>query len=123
MRAAYDLVVEIYTVQALPRTLRTAATAAVGSLVAAGGTLVVIQAVLGPDEDPAQGPPWPLTRTEIEAFATGDPVLTSLDSVPEAGGWSAPAGWPPSPVRPERGRSRGEPARRPGRWPLAGCRP
>jgi hypothetical protein len=65
-------VVEIYMVQARPRSLRADATTAVDRLVAPGGTLVVIQAVLGADEDPDDGPPWALTRTRLT------PVLTPL---------------------------------------------
>lgn len=77
----FDLVVEIYTVQALPRSLRAAATAAVGRLVAAGGTLLAIQAVLGPEEDPSAGPPWPLTREEVEAFAAGGLNAVRIEQV------------------------------------------
>jgi hypothetical protein len=61
-------VVESYTVQALPEALRAQATAAVASFVAAGGTLLVIAAGREPGEH-ADGPPWPLTRDEVEAFA------------------------------------------------------
>jgi pimeloyl-ACP methyl ester carboxylesterase/SAM-dependent methyltransferase len=67
--AAYDLVVEIHTVQALPRDVRTRAIAAVARLVAPGGTLLVI-AFAGPADQP--GPPWPLTRAEVDAFAVDD---------------------------------------------------
>ncbi|RKN45430.1 class I SAM-dependent methyltransferase [Micromonospora endolithica] len=69
-RHAFDLVVESMTVQALPPDLRPAAIAAVGGLVAPGGTLLVI--AVGRDEGgvPA-GPPWPLTRAEVDAFAAG----------------------------------------------------
>jgi Thiopurine S-methyltransferase (TPMT) len=66
---AFDLVVEIYTVQALPRSVRSAAAAALRYLVAPGGTLLVVQAVLGPQDDPDEGPPWPLTRPELDSFA------------------------------------------------------
>ena len=72
---AFDLVVEIYTVQALPRSVRARATAAVRDLVGPGGTLVVIQACLPDDGDAEDGPPWPLTRDEIDAFA-GDRLHT-----------------------------------------------
>lgn len=65
---AFDLVVEIFTVQAVPRDLREQFVAAVSGLVAPGGTLVAIQAVLDPDDD-GSGPPWPLTREEIGSFA------------------------------------------------------
>ncbi len=41
---------------------------AVGSLVAPGGRLVVIQAIRGEGEV-VDGPPWPLTETEMRSFA------------------------------------------------------
>jgi SAM-dependent methyltransferase len=66
---SFDLVVEIYTVQAMSRTVRNRATANVGSFVAPGGTLLVVQVHADAVDD--HGPPWLLTRDEIEAFATG----------------------------------------------------
>ncbi|SCL48851.1 Methyltransferase domain-containing protein [Micromonospora citrea] len=68
-RHGFDLVVESMTVQALPVELRGAATAAVASLVAPGGTLLVIAAGRGDDEAPPAGPPWPLSRAEVAGFA------------------------------------------------------
>lgn len=68
-RRAFDLVVEIITVQALPRSLRAAAIARVRDLVAPGGTLLVISAVQEPDVPVGDVPPWPLRRDEIDAFA------------------------------------------------------
>jgi SAM-dependent methyltransferase len=76
-RGAWDLVIESNTVQALPRSLRPVATASVASLLAPGGTLVVLAAAL--DTPTEQGPPWPLTRDEAQAFATGGVRLVSLD--------------------------------------------
>ncbi|MGN9813077.1 class I SAM-dependent methyltransferase [Micromonospora sp. BQ11] len=70
-RHGFDLVVESMTVQALPLRLRPAATAAVGELVAPGGTLLVIAAGRGDDDTRPAGPPWPLSRAEVDAFATG----------------------------------------------------
>lgn len=66
----FDLVVEIFTVQSLPQRLHDKAIGAVTDLVVPGGTLVVIAAAR---EDAAapDGPPWPLSRTEIEQFASG----------------------------------------------------
>ena len=71
---AFDLVVEIYTVQALPISLQPAATKQVGELVRAGGTLLVIAAARDDDtpDDSVEGPPWPLTRASIDAFAQND---------------------------------------------------
>jgi SAM-dependent methyltransferase len=69
-RSAFHFVVESITVQALPDPPRPAATANVSSLVAPGGTLLVLAAAREQHE-PANGPPWPLVRAEVEAFATG----------------------------------------------------
>lgn len=66
--AAFDLVVEIVTVQALPTDLHPPAIAAVRSLVARGGRLIVIGWAPEPGEPPP-APPWPLSRAEIDSFA------------------------------------------------------
>jgi SAM-dependent methyltransferase len=76
---AFDLVVECNNVQALPRSLRARATAAVAAFVAPGGTLLVVAAaatVRGAD-----GPPWPLTRAEVSAFAAGGLTEVSVEKV------------------------------------------
>jgi SAM-dependent methyltransferase len=87
---AFDLVVESNTVQALPRDLRARATSSVASFLAPGGTLLVLAAAL---EAPSPvGPPWPLTRDEISAFATGGVRPVSLEDLPSdrfAGRWRA----------------------------------
>ncbi len=75
--AAFDLVVEIITVQALPEPYRGQAIVNVGRLVAPGGTLIAIAAARQESDVPAQAPPFPLTRAEVDAFATDglEPVL------------------------------------------------
>jgi SAM-dependent methyltransferase len=83
-RRAFDLVVESNNVQALPRSLRARATAAVGSLVAPGGTLLVLAAVAAAKDD--DGPPWPLTRDEVSAFATDGLSEVSVEELPAADG-------------------------------------
>ncbi|GAB2486865.1 class I SAM-dependent methyltransferase [Jatrophihabitans fulvus] len=65
----FDLVVENMTVQSLPPDLHAAATDAVASLVAPGGTLLVLGPVAVPGDD--EGPPWPLRADEIDRFAAG----------------------------------------------------
>lgn len=79
----FDLVVEIMTVQALPDPPRAAAIAQVPRLVATGGTLFVVAAVHR-DGDEGQGPPWPLTRAEIDAFAVDglEPVAVEQTTLP-----------------------------------------
>jgi SAM-dependent methyltransferase len=79
---SFDLVVESNTVQALPRSLRAAATAAVAAFVAGGGTLVVLAAAVDSLSEADPGPPWPLTSSEALAFATGGLRLVSLDRRP-----------------------------------------
>jgi SAM-dependent methyltransferase len=64
---AFDLVVESLTLQALPDPPRRDAIPRVGDLVAPGGTLIVI-ARARDEGEVVQGPPWALTRSEIDAL-------------------------------------------------------
>jgi len=66
-KRAFDLVVEVYTLQALPADIRSGAVAAVAELVAPGGILLVVCRAREVEE-PAAGPPWHLTREELGAF-------------------------------------------------------
>jgi SAM-dependent methyltransferase len=65
---AFDFVLEIYTVQALVGDLRAQAVTMIAQFVAPGGQLLVIARGREENEPEAQGPPWPLTRTEIDGF-------------------------------------------------------
>lgn len=65
---SFDFVLEIYTVQALPAQLRPGAIEKIAQFVAPGGRLLVIARGRAEGEPEGQGPPWPLTRTEIEGF-------------------------------------------------------
>jgi len=81
---AFDLVVEIYTVQALPIALQAAAIKQVTELVGPGGTLLVVAAAR-PDDQPdeeVEGPPWPLTRAAIDSFTAPDLHLIQLEKAP-----------------------------------------
>jgi SAM-dependent methyltransferase len=64
--AAFELVVESFTVQSLPPADHARAIASVRGFPAPGGTLLVIASAA--DEPPTDGPPFPLTRAEIESF-------------------------------------------------------
>ena len=70
-RGAFDFVLESLTVQSMPRSVRREAIAGVSGMVAPGGTLLVIATALGDHESPDEGPPWQLTREELEWFAQG----------------------------------------------------
>ena len=68
---AFDLVVEIYTVQPLLGEARDRALASLHGPVAPGGTLLVVSMAADTDNpvrDPAMMP-WPLTRAELDAAA------------------------------------------------------
>ena len=69
-RHAFDLVVESLTAQSLPDPPRGDAIARIGQMLAPGGTLIVISGIDG-EHDFGDGPPWPLTRAEVESFASG----------------------------------------------------
>ncbi len=83
---SFDLVVEIYTVQALPLSLRERAIAAVAGLVAPGGTLLVIQAVRKDGETDPDGPPWPLSRAEIDRFGAAGLVPVRVERLVDQDG-------------------------------------
>lgn len=67
-RRAFDLVVESLTVQSMPPSVREQAIVQVGQLVARGGTLLVIANAYD-ERNQYEGPPWPLTTEQVEAFA------------------------------------------------------
>ncbi len=68
---AFDLVVEIFTVQALPDPPRTEAVSAIAGLVAPLGTMLAIAFRRLPGEPPSEGPPFSLTRDDMEGLAVG----------------------------------------------------
>ncbi|SDS91947.1 class I SAM-dependent methyltransferase [Actinoplanes derwentensis] len=91
-RHAFDLVLESNNVQALPTGIRAAAIPAIGGFVAPGGTLIVLAAATTRIDSDGSGPPWPLTRAEIDAFAIGGLRPVSVDQV-NAAGTTLPTRW------------------------------
>jgi SAM-dependent methyltransferase len=82
-RRGFDLVVENFTVQSLPESVRERATAAIGDLVAPGGTLIVHATARRADARGRPGPPWPLTRADVEAFGADGLVAHRIEEIPE----------------------------------------
>ena len=78
---AFDLVVEVFTVQALPASIRADAIASVRGLVAPGGTLVVVAFADPEGTGAGQGPPWPLSRAQLESFAADGLVAVRVEEV------------------------------------------
>ncbi|WP_410872424.1 class I SAM-dependent methyltransferase [Nocardia sp. A7] len=77
---AYDLVIESITVQSLPLDVRTAAVTNIRNLVAPNATLLVIADI---STTPATtGPPWPLTRADIDSFTTADLNQIRVETLP-----------------------------------------
>ena len=67
----------------MPLSVREDAIEAVAATVAPGGRLLVISGVRA-DNAQVDGPPWPLTRSEIESFATDGLALTSIELIERA---------------------------------------
>jgi SAM-dependent methyltransferase len=79
-RRHFDLVVETYTTQSLPVRLRATVALHVGRFVAPGGKLLVL-AVAQDGDAPVDGPPWPLSRADLESFAVEGLEAVSLELV------------------------------------------
>ena len=87
-RRRFDLVVESLTVQSMPPDQHAAAAQSISGLVAPGGTLLVL-ATTREEGSEANGPPWPLSRTELDEFAVGDLVLESVERIEHGTWWRA----------------------------------
>lgn len=79
-RHAFDFVLEVYTLQALPADLRPQGIARLAEFVAPGGTLLVICRGRNAG-DLAEGPPWPLVREELDAFRAAGLRAGSFDDL------------------------------------------
>jgi SAM-dependent methyltransferase len=78
---AFDLVVEVRTVQSLPGVVRDAAMHAVGTLAAPGGVVVAVTLV-ATDQEVArrwQGPPWAQAPSELAAYRSSGLVRLALE--------------------------------------------
>ena len=74
---AFDLVVEIYTLQTLPAALQADVAASVARCVAPGGQLLII--ARGRDDDEPYGSmPWPLSRADLANFDLDGLVVTDF---------------------------------------------
>jgi SAM-dependent methyltransferase len=84
----FDLVVESLTVQSMPPEQHTVAARNIAGLIAPQGTLLVLATAREEDSD-VTGPPWPLTRSEVQVFANGDLVLRRLERIENGAWWRA----------------------------------
>jgi 2-polyprenyl-3-methyl-5-hydroxy-6-metoxy-1,4-benzoquinol methylase len=74
---AFDLVVEIKTLQSLPPSSRDAAAAALAATLRPGGRLFV-HCLAGRDYERANTRPWPVSRAELHAFVDAGLVEVEL---------------------------------------------
>ena len=77
--SSFDLVVEVYTVQALAPELHARALQALTWFPAPGGQIVVIARRAQPDDAPRDSPPWPIDTALVEALAGPDLELVELE--------------------------------------------
>lgn len=76
--AAFDLVNETYTLQALRPPFREAAIRSLARFVKPGGTLLIVGRGRHEDE-PENPPPWPLLRKELDGMAQAGLTLAGFD--------------------------------------------
>lgn len=74
---AFDLVIEVYTLQVLTGPARETAIEQAARLVAPGGHLLVVARARDEEDDPG-AMPWPLTRAEIELFIAYEMKVLSI---------------------------------------------
>jgi SAM-dependent methyltransferase len=89
-RGRFDLVVEVYTLQALPLRIRSDAAAAVRSLLAPRGRLFIFARMRDdgpaapPFDEATSGPPWPLGRRELARYTSCLAVDVPFREFPDA---------------------------------------
>jgi SAM-dependent methyltransferase len=79
---AFAFVFDALTVQSLPDSVRPHVIRNVGRLVAPRGTLLTIASARDEADGPVDGPPWPLTRADLESFASGGVETVRIEQLP-----------------------------------------
>jgi hypothetical protein len=78
---AFDLVVEIFTIQAVPDPPRTDIASGVRTLAAPGGTLLAIQFRASGEDDSTEGPPFALGEGRIRSLGGGTLDLVEMEAI------------------------------------------
>jgi 2-polyprenyl-3-methyl-5-hydroxy-6-metoxy-1,4-benzoquinol methylase len=79
-KGGFDFVLEIYTLQSLPKSIRQKAIKKIAGFVAPGGHLLVINICRDEDVQAGDNPPWPLTRQEVLNFKSYGLVLETEEN-------------------------------------------
>jgi SAM-dependent methyltransferase len=77
-QARFDFIFEAYTLQSMPTELRLLAMESIARFLAPGGVLLVVARGRDPQE-PDKGPPWPLTKAQLETFTDCGLILLSFE--------------------------------------------
>lgn len=75
---AFEFVLEVYTIQALPMKMRTKVIDAISNFVKIDGTLLVVTRGREDDEEPVELP-WPLSRKDLSRFEENAFVQTGFE--------------------------------------------
>lgn len=67
-RRAFNFVIEVYTIQALPVSMREKTIAAIAALLGAEGELAVVQRLRSDHKSEPDGPPWAVSKKELMLF-------------------------------------------------------
>lgn len=78
---AFDLVLEIYTIQPLPMKIRGDVIASIADFVAENGELIVVTRGREDDEEP-ETLPWPMSRKDLALFETHGLKQTAFEIMP-----------------------------------------
>jgi 2-polyprenyl-3-methyl-5-hydroxy-6-metoxy-1,4-benzoquinol methylase len=82
----FDFVLEIFTIQALPIAMREQTIAAIARFVDRGGEIFVLTRVVADPTAGRFGPPWPLTRAEVDHFRRCGLAEVMMEELPDGGG-------------------------------------
>ena len=81
-RAAFDFILEVYTLQVLPGALRPKAITEMATMLRPHGELLVIARGREPD-DPTGEMPWPLTLDDLRDFTDAGLIEVSFEDFPD----------------------------------------
>lgn len=79
LEGAFDFVFEAYTLQPLPEAVRGTAIAAVGSLPAPGGSVLIVTRGRADGEEISGPPPWPLSHEELRGLERSGLMLDRFE--------------------------------------------
>jgi SAM-dependent methyltransferase len=78
-KLSFDLVIEIYTIQALPANIRPNAIDCIGNFIASNGKLLVVCRGRNPEDLAGDNPPFALTQAELDRFIESGLTQVSIE--------------------------------------------